>query len=233
MKQPRQLIAPTYAQLEKSCRQYQHGTEPSYRVLLPVIEGAWEQPGRVADAIVVLLEIWNKAFYNRYHCPKAQAVARALRRNWAAIDGFARRSILDYNPEVDSQEISHLFCAMLKPLKGRDRKGQKLVTPVGVAKALHFLAPRFFPMWDNRIARESGCAWSPARPAASCYLRFIAQIKGICESLVDGYAAANGVDRESAMRAIIHGCCSGDSPRSLVRLVDEYAYMKTRRSPPS
>jgi hypothetical protein len=224
MKQPRHLIAPTYAQLKKSCRRYELGTEPSYRVLLPVIEGAWEQPGQVADAIVVLLQIWNKAFYNRYGCPKAQAVEKALRKNWATIDRFARRSILDYNPEVDSQEISHLFCAMLEPLKGRDRKRRARRTPVGVAKALHFLAPRFFPMWDTRIARESGCAWSPARSAASCYLRFIAQIRGICESLVDGYAAANGVDHESAMRAIIDGCCSGDSPRSLVKLVDEYAY---------
>jgi hypothetical protein len=194
--------------------------------LLPVIEGAWERPRQVADAIVVLLEIWNKAFYNRYHCPKAQAVEKALRKNWSAIDGFARRSILDYDPEVDSQKISHLFCAMLKPLKGRDQKGQKLLTPVGVAKTLHFLAPRFFPMWDNRIARESGCAWPHARSAAGCYLRFIAQIKGICDSLVNEYAAANGVDRELAMRAIVDGCCSGDSPRSLVKLVDEYAYMR-------
>jgi hypothetical protein len=189
--------------------------------LLPVIEGAWERPRQVADAIVVLLQIWNQAFY-RYGGPKAQAVEKALRKNWSAIHGFARRSILDYNPEVDSQEISHLFCAMLEPLKGRRAR----LTPVGVAKTLHFLAPRFFPIWDTRIARESGCAWPGARSAASCYLRFIAQIKGICESLLDEYAAANGVDRESAMRAIIDACCSGVSPRSLVKLVDEYAYMR-------
>jgi hypothetical protein len=80
-------------------------------------------------------------------------------------------------------------------------------------------------MWDTRIARESGCAWPDARSAAGCYLRFIAQIKGICDSLVNEHAAASGVDRESAMRTIIDAGCSGDSPRSLVKLVDEYAYI--------
>ena len=30
-------------------------------------------------------------------------------------------------------------------------------SPVAVAKALHLLAPNFFPLWDNKIAGAYGC----------------------------------------------------------------------------
>lgn len=44
-------------------------------------------------------------------------------------------------------------------------------SPVAAAKALHLLAPAFFPLWDERIAKAYGCNYS-ADPV-DAYLRFM------------------------------------------------------------
>jgi hypothetical protein len=79
---------------------------------------------------------------------------------------------------------------------------------VGVAKTLHLLAPRFFPPWDNAIARRYGCAY--ANQPARAYIRF-------CE----------------AMRLrVVELTGKGLPPRHVLKKLDEYNYVRyTKRWP--
>ena len=42
--------------------------------------------------------------------------------------------------------------------------------PVGTAKALHVLAPAFFPIWDTAIASKFGLLLWPAEASVKSYL---------------------------------------------------------------
>jgi hypothetical protein len=51
---------------------------------------------------------------------------------------------------------------------------ERLLGPVGAGKALHLLAPRFFPLWDRGIAaKKKGCRLQRAGTNAPRYWRFM------------------------------------------------------------
>jgi len=85
-------------------------------------------------------------------------------------------------------------------------EGSKKATcsPVAVAKALHLLAPRFFPLWDLKIANAYGCRYS-ADPA-SIYLRFLIKIRGLARAM--GNVHIEGTSK------------------TVVKLIDEYNYAR-------
>jgi hypothetical protein len=65
----------------------------------------------------------------------------------------------------------------------------ELLGPVGAAKALHLLAPRFFPIWDSRIARAYG--FRPLRGrSADAYVAFMEIVQQQVKAL--GGASAIG-----------------------------------------
>jgi hypothetical protein len=45
--------------------------------------------------------------------------------------------------------------------------------PVGAAKSLHLLAPRFFPLWDRAIAKAYGLPLGSCGTNPSRYVRFM------------------------------------------------------------
>lgn len=85
-----------------------------------------------------------------------------------------------------------------------DRK-MKIIkrSPVSVSKALHLLAPDFFPLWDDRISRAYGCYYTE-NPAQK-YISFCKTAKIIADKVKD---------------------CSIRSDRTLIKLIDEYNYSK-------
>lgn len=76
-------------------------------------------------------------------------------------------------------------------------------SPVSVSKALHLLAPGFFPLWDDKISRAYGCYYSenPARK----YILFCKYTKTIADKVKE---------------------CTIRSDRTLIKLIDEYNYSK-------
>ena len=76
-------------------------------------------------------------------------------------------------------------------------------SPVSVSKALHLLAPDFFPLWDDRISRAYGCYYTE-NPAQK-YISFCKTAKIIADKVKD---------------------CSIRSDRTLIKLIDEYNYSK-------
>jgi hypothetical protein len=63
-----------------------------------------------------------------------------------------------------------------------------VLRPVGAAKALHLLAPRFFPIWDRTIAGQYGFRLAKAGLNGRRYWRFIHIARDQCRQLQEaGY----------------------------------------------
>jgi|ERR1700674_892679 len=117
-----------------------------YRAAIQLIAAARQGASDLdlAESIGVLLQTWNTQFYRfrgGYKEQDTAAIRRLLAKHRAAVDGVRDRCLdqLSADDEGLVLKIFHDFEMVL---------GQ-----VGAAKALHLLAPRFFPLWDQRIAQ--------------------------------------------------------------------------------
>ncbi len=170
-----------------------------YQTATFLVENFWSKPSKVADGLGVLLLVWNAAHY-RYGSFDFDALEKCIADNQEALNEYRKRNILSYTPKDDAP-IGLLFEEFLKALTICEGKSKGKKTPVGVAKALHLLAPSFFPLWDKKIAKGYGCDYS-AYPLRK-YLKFFKMTKDIAEKLHE----------------IV------DVPgRTLLKLIDEYNY---------
>jgi len=69
---------------------------------------------------------------------------------------------------------------------------------VAVGKALHLLAPRFFPLWDDRISKGYGCYYGFGRAPDAQYFRFC-RVTAEVAGKVGGYGVC---PQESLLKAI-------------------------------
>jgi hypothetical protein len=84
---------------------------------------------------------------------------------------FRQRSIQSLKQE-DESEVVHVFKAF-----------EEVLGPVGAAKCLHLLAPRFFPLWDRAIADAYSLPLRPRGRNAERYWRFMGIVKKQVQSL--------------------------------------------------
>jgi hypothetical protein len=143
------------------------GRDVVYRVARSVVEDAYAGRGTfsAAEGVAVLLLSWNAGFY-RPRPWLAQSLVDDLDRivsaHAPAIDRFRVHDIRTFDAEGDSQSIVTLYEAFLDTL-----------WPVGAAKAMHMLAPSFFPLWDDAIARRFHLQLSPPSKSIASYLELI------------------------------------------------------------
>ena len=98
----------------------------------------------VAQALAVLLQTWTVSFYRfrgGFHEEDLTKLEALLNDNLAAIEKYRERSIARF--ESSEQEDLRTLFSRFKSVLGA----------VGAAKCLHLLAPGFFPLWDNAIAK--------------------------------------------------------------------------------
>jgi len=98
------------------------------------------------EVISVLLQTWNMMFYrfqkehfNEEHFKK---LADLLNTHDDFLNLLKDRSIEDLQ-NLDENNIKDLF-----------HDFECTLGPVGAAKCLHLLTPKFFPLWDRRIAKH-------------------------------------------------------------------------------
>lgn len=175
--------------------------DPMYKVATFVVSSFWGRPRDMADGLGVLLLTWNQAFY-RYGIFDFDKLEQCISTNLGTIEAFRGRGISDLSSS-DHDTVKELFAQFLEALQISSGKNEGRRSPVGVAKALHLLAPGFFPLWDDKIARAYGCFYG-SEPARN-YLSFCEITKAIA-SIVRDHA-----DRPD---------------RTLVKLIDEYNYAK-------
>jgi hypothetical protein len=92
---------------------------------------------------------------------------------------------------------------------------------------LHTIAPRFFPIWDQAIARKYGCYWYAYGKAASSYVRFMQPSRDLVAALEAEYAQ-RGKAAGLPPAKDLAGALSKPSgrPKSLLKFLDEYNYAK-------
>jgi len=148
----------------------------------------------VAEALAVLLQTWNKAYYQyrKFDNDHFASIERLLELHHTALKRYRNRSITDLvSKEQDT--ITQVFQAF-----------ERVLGPVGAAKALHLLAPRLFPLWDRAIAQAYGLPLSRAGSNGYGYWCYMLISKRQCMDVIR------------------------DIPRcqSPLKLIDEYNYCR-------
>jgi hypothetical protein len=152
----------------------------------------------VADALAVLLQTWNSAYY-RFRKPD-------MKNHYRRID-----SVYDKHRKT----LSSVRCRTIEDLhddekpiiKNIFRDFEVVLGPVGAAKALHLLAPSFFPIWDRAVATKYKVTLGEAGTNANRYWRFMEIARFQCLKL-------KGKISDSA---------------NLLKRIDEYNYCKFSR----
>lgn len=147
-----------------------------YRVATELVDLAvrGETELTVAEAIAVLLQTWNRRYYNRsrpFDSHHFSDIEHLLSSHQQVLVTFRQRSVESFCDE-DEGTVRRLF-----------KSFEQVLGPVGASKSLHLLAPRFFPLLDNAIARAYGLAFGVRGTNGDRYCRFIGITKEQCEAL--------------------------------------------------
>ena len=198
------MYTPSLHEFEKGYRAFQQHEKQAgmYKKASFVIDYFWGRPREMADSLGVLLLTWNQAFY-RYGLFDFDALEQCISQNYTLLDGYRKRNILSYS-SADDESIGSLFEQFLSALEICEGKKARAKSPVAAAKGLHLLAPGFFPVWDDRIARRYDCHY--ASDPKGKYLVFTAKIKQVAEKLGSIDTQATG--------------------KTLIKLINEYNYAK-------
>lgn len=148
-----------------------------YDAALVLLERAVADVYQLSPVVAVgaLIQSWNFAYYQELEFCDAAHLAlleTTLKEVWAPILRFRARDIASFVRETDAPEVRLVF-GRLERVLGR----------VGAAKALHILAPRFFPLWDNPIAEAYGFLLGPVGSNAETYLQFMQLVQGQAASV--------------------------------------------------
>ena len=204
-------VAPVaLSEMETECRAFEEWEprDSMYRVSTFLVREWWGDPAKLVDALSVLLLIWNGAFY-RYGPFDEQALENCLRENEGRLNAFRLREISSFG-EVDEKETEKLFLSLSQALK---RTVDCVESPVSAGKALHLLAPNFFPLWDQYIAPAYGCPYT-GELACVAYVAFMRKTRTLAAQLASELATDGDARKEWISR------------KPLLKRMDEYNYMK-------
>jgi hypothetical protein len=140
--------------------------DPFYAVATELVELAQrgQTKVKVSEALAALLLTWNRGYY-RYHPELSRRLVHdldeLLARDKRVLTEFGNASIESFGRDNEDavRAVFESFDAVLGP--------------VGAAKALHLLAPRFFPLWDTAIAQAYGVGGARAARNAERYVLFM------------------------------------------------------------
>jgi hypothetical protein len=167
---------PTVKNIEDARRNFLVG-EPRYlfyRVATELIALARKNITNVsvAEALAVLLQTWNVSFYRfrgGFNEQDLVEIKKLLSDHGVIIEEYRQRSIASFST-VEEEALRSLFTCF-----------ETVLGPVGAAKALHLLAPLFFPIWDRAIAKVYRMNLN--RGASHEYIRFMQLCKEQCRVL--------------------------------------------------
>jgi len=197
------ITIPTQEEFLKRIEEYEsrEKRDAIYKVATFIISYYWGQPFDMANGLGVLLLTWNQAFY-RYGTFDFDELERCVDVNFKVLENFRNRDITSLS-DSDEKYIITLFKEFLKALQIKSGKMQGRTSPVAVSKALHLLAPDFFPIWDQKIAKAY--VYNYYKNPEKKYLLFCRIIKTIADK-VKGYIVP--------------------SDKTLIKLIDEYNFSK-------
>jgi hypothetical protein len=207
---PLSVKAVSLSELESECRAFEEWEprDSMYRVSTFLVREWWGDPAKLVDALSVLLLVWNGAFY-RYGNFDEETLEACLREYEVTLNAFREREIASFC-EADEAETGRLFNALSKAL---GRKSDGVESPVSAGKALHLLAPNFFPLWDQYIAPSYESPYT-GELASVAYIAFTRRIRAVAVKLT-GELLNDGVTQREWL-----------SRKPLLKRIDEFNYMK-------
>jgi hypothetical protein len=149
----------------------------------------------VAEALAVLLQTWNAQYYlywQDFTEEHFHDIERLLDGHLHEALAFRGRNI-DSTRETELEAVESLFNLF-----------EKVLGPVGAAKSLHLLGPKFFPLWDREIAKCYHCNLLKIGNNGPNYMAFFLLVLQQVRSLLP---------------------VMGDAP-DLLKRIDEYNYCK-------
>lgn len=191
-----------------------------YKVATFLVSHFWGKSFDMADGLGVLLLTWNERFY-RYGSFDFDKLENFISKYISELENFRKNNILNFNKFHENQ-IRELFDELLDALSVGNRK-----SPVAISKTLHILAPDFFPLWDDEIAKNYGCYWSNSNKSTDSYLKFMEINKRLAKQIIENYSTENGIDENAAILDICKKCSEGlPFTKSILKIVDEYNFAK-------
>ncbi|MCD6143903.1 hypothetical protein [Thermococcus sp.] len=163
----------------------------------------------LTDAVWTFLFVWNQPFYKGkiYFSDLKEKILE----NLEILYEFKELELENITIEElikQEKDIKRLFKDFLKATRvHKSTKGKQkrdVYSSVSAAKALHLLAPSFFPLWDEKIAKEYKFDYSEKDPADE-YFKFCIAIKRITDQVKD-----------------VDGLNHLKTEKGLVKLIDEY-----------
>lgn len=147
---------PMASQIARARRLYQKSESRDlfYHVATELIRLGLSKETRVTipEALAVLLQTWNASYYRfrgKFGDRDFERLDSLWRQEKPTLLVFRTKLITRYRLERDGTEVARIF-SVFDGAVGR----------VGAAKALHLLAPRYFPIWDTKIAAAYHVAMS-------------------------------------------------------------------------
>lgn len=136
-----------------------------YRAATELVESALNGKSKltVAEALAVLLQTWNRAYYQyrKFDDDHFKSIDELWEKHQNTLAEYRKRMIDNVNRN-EQATITSLF-----------QYFEKILGPVGAAKSLHLLAPGFFPLWDRAIATQYQLRLGRAGSNGDCYWRFM------------------------------------------------------------
>jgi len=200
-KHPDQGPRITLLELERQCQAYERDEGGYDRYYAPscslvtfgIQHERWDC---ICGGISLLVYAWNAPFYRN---PFDYALLEtSLRSHWLLLMAFRARplSSLNSNDQLGIERIFNALTSALSPGRARAQ--------VSAAKALHVIAPTFFPMWDNSIAYDGyNCPYDEEPGAA--YVAFCERIQERVASLQadwDSLAAEHWLTQKPLLKRI-------------------------------
>jgi len=221
---PRKYQIENYKELLRGCGAYikDEPRDAMYKIATYIITQFWGNLREITDGLGVLLLTWNQAFY-RYGHFNFDRLEACIGKWWSDIEKYRNRELGSLSSE-EEDKIKELFHDFLESL---ERKNDKAKSPVAVAKAIHLLAPRFFPLWDDEIAKKYGCYWyADTDRSPKKYVEFMRRIKSNVEQVSESYMKECNVDRKTAQENIVKLHPTPKPYLTILKLIDEYNYAK-------
>lgn len=174
------IVTPSAEELRAAHEMFMEN-EPRARdydnAIAAVVEGIAENSHKkIARSLAGFLKSWNRMYYRFRPLETENLAARIgdlVQPRFCELLAFRKRSILSVTEEDRS------------PVERTHGAFEEVLHPVGAAKALHLLAPDFFPLWDIWIGLAYGAGIGPPGTNGSTYFRFMKLFKEQVQQLRD------------------------------------------------
>jgi hypothetical protein len=230
-KQKQTILPRSYQDLQRGCKAYTQKSAEffydfDYKAAAHLVSKGWREGDLtiILCGVEKLLLTWNAPFYSRFRGGRYDPIEfeKCIRKWYKELNGYRQRNIMTIGDD-DYPQIERIFKDFEVALRGV--RGKRDLARVSAAKALHILAPDFFPPWDREIANKCGFY----SLGSEDYAKFMRAAKGRMEEILKKYVNERGGTTEAAIAEIVRNLSPNkDFKKPPLKLIDEYCFARKK-----